>query len=54
MLHIHVFYEVEEGDTMLDILTRYRLNFAAIRTFNPHFMTRDMNKINVGELIRIQ
>jgi hypothetical protein len=54
MLHIHVFHEVEEGETMLEIVSRYKLNFAVISNLNPCFLTRDVNKIFVGELIRIQ
>jgi hypothetical protein len=54
MLHIHVFHEVEAGETMLEIVSMYKLDFAAIRNFNPCFLTRDANKIFVGELIRTQ
>jgi spore germination protein YaaH len=56
MLHVHIYYEVEEGDTMLDIALQFKLNMAKLMVMNEHLVSkhRDINKIFVGEWIRIQ
>jgi len=54
MLHMHIFYEVELGDSLLDICLRFKINMAIIMELNDKFVGRDLNRIQVGELIRIQ
>ena len=60
-LQVQVFYEVELGDSLLDICLRFKINMARILELNTEFQElntefhgRDVNKIYVGELIRIQ
>jgi len=53
-LQVHIFYEVELGDSMLDICLRFKMNMAKIMELNDKFVGRDVNKIYVSELIRIQ
>lgn len=60
MLVVHVYHVVEACDTMLDIALQYKMNFAQLLMLNPPFNKemdrggRDINKVCVGELIRIQ
>lgn len=53
-LKVQILYEVELGDSLLDICLRFKLNMATIIELNKEFIERDINKIFVGELIRIQ
>ena len=54
MIYVQLYHVVEEGDTMLEICIKYGLNMAKILELNRVYMTRDVNRIQVDELIRIQ
>jgi LysM repeat protein len=56
MIITQFYHVVESKDTMLGICIRYDLNMKQILEFNTLFQNgyRDINKIHVGELIRIQ
>jgi len=56
-LHVHIFYEVENGDTGLDIMTRFDMPIGELIKYNPQFSAggvRNLSRIFIGELIRIQ
>lgn len=54
-LHTQIYYEVEEGDTFLGIANKFDMTIFKLVELNPGFYSfRDANKIQVGELIRIQ
>lgn len=54
MIHVRLYHEVMPGETLLEILGKYNLNFAKLMELDKQFLTRNPNCIQVGELIRIQ
>ena len=55
MIHVQLFYEVVYGDTITDIARRFGMDVPKLVGLNGDFYSaRDVNEIQVGELIRIQ
>lgn len=54
MLHVQIFYEVEVGDCFSDIAWKFKNSLAELQALNPQFQERNINVLQVGELIRIQ
>jgi hypothetical protein len=60
MLYVQIYYEVDSGDTFSEIAMKFKMNIVGLRILNPIFDKemgrggKDINSIQVGELIRIQ
>ena len=54
MLHVHIFYEVEHGDTVSDIARRFNVDVPTLTHLNAGWLTKDLDIIYVRDLVRIQ
>jgi len=54
MIHVQLFYEVVYGDTVIEIARRFGMDVPKLVRLNHGWLTKDLDDISVGDLIRIQ